>query len=156
MFTGSGVFGLVLGTLGLLIAAFGIGAFVFMRRKAAEYQQTLRAGLMAEGRCLETHVVHHQSSNGSGNSQRRLIVGFLTYDGRQIRATVAARRPYVAGDLVPLRYLPHRPERAVVDGAPVRLGVASCVVGGMTVMLVGMGLVFALIGFVGVIFASRR
>lgn len=142
-----GAFGLVFGALGLLFAALGIGMLTWMVRRASEYRRTLREGLVAEAQCLDTFVVHRRSPDGPGHSQRRLILEFRTSEGRDVRAEVASQQPYVAGDIVPVRYLPQRPERAVPAGASPGLGVASCLAVGVLVVFTSMGLCFAAIGF---------
>ncbi|MDJ0466438.1 DUF3592 domain-containing protein [Streptomyces sp. H27-C3] len=153
MFSLGEAFGMFFGMIGLLFAAVGIGMFVWTVRKAAAYSRTLREGLMAEARCLETFMVHQNSSNGPGHSQRRLILGFYTFDGRDVRAQVTSHQPYVRGDIVPVRYLPHSPERAVPAGAPPPgMGAASCLMGGLQVIFVCMGLLFAVVGFAMALF----
>ncbi|MFD9564437.1 DUF3592 domain-containing protein [Streptomyces sp. NPDC059994] len=146
MFAVGGAFGVVFGSIGLLFAAFGIGMLVVGARKSSEYKRVFREGHMAEARCLETYVVHHHSSNGPSSSQRRLIVAFRSGDGRDVRAEVVARHPYVAGDVVPVRYLPERPDRAVAAEATPGVGVVTCLFSGVMVILTCMGLFFAAIG----------
>ncbi|WP_406263432.1 DUF3592 domain-containing protein [Streptomyces sp. NBC_00191] len=142
-----GASGLVFGALGLLFAALGIGMLVWMVRRAAEYKRTLREGLVAEAQCLDTFVVHRRSSNGHRHSQRRLILGFRTSDGRDVRAEIASQQPYAAGDIVPVRYLPQRPERPVPAAASPGLGVASCLAVGVLVVFTSIALFFAATGF---------
>lgn len=67
---------------------------------------------MAEARCLEAYVVHNRSSDGYTTSQRRLILGFLTPEGRGVRAELVAHAPHAVGDTVPVRYLPECPAPA--------------------------------------------
>ncbi|MEU3923290.1 DUF3592 domain-containing protein [Streptomyces sp. NPDC029004] len=142
-----GAFGLVFGAFGLLFAALGIGMLTWMARRASEYRRTLREGLVAEAQCLDTFVVHRRSPNGHGHSRRHLILGFRTSDGRDVRAEIASHEPYVAGDIVPVRYLPQRPERAVPAGASPGPGVASCLTVGVLVVFTSVGLFFAATGF---------
>ncbi|MCX4825643.1 DUF3592 domain-containing protein [Streptomyces sp. NBC_01142] len=141
-----GAFGFVFGAFGLLFAAFGIGMLIWMVRRTSAYKRTLREGLVAEARCLETFVMH-RSSNGHGHSQRRQILGFRTSDGRDVRAQVASDQLYVVGDIVPVRYLPHRPEQAVPAAAPPGLGVMSYLTGAVLVVFTCIGLFFAALGF---------
>ncbi|GGP91756.1 DUF3592 domain-containing protein [Streptomyces melanogenes] len=143
----SGAFGVVFGSIGLLFAAFGIGMLVLGARKSSEYKRLFREGQVAEARCLETYIVHRHSPDAPTSSQRRLIVAFRTVDGRDARAEVVSRHPYVAGDVVPVRYLPERPDRAVAAEATPGLGVFSCLFGGVMVILTCVGLGFAAIGF---------
>ncbi|MFF3324251.1 DUF3592 domain-containing protein [Streptomyces sp. NPDC002889] len=147
MFAAGEAFGLVFGSVGLLFAAFGIVMIVFMVRKASEHRRTLREGLVAEARCLETFVVHHRSAEGGGHSQRRLILGFRTSEGRDVRAEIASDVSYVVGDIVPVRYLPERPERAVPAETSPGLGVGSYLAGGVLVLFTCVGLFFAATGF---------
>ncbi|WP_373979539.1 DUF3592 domain-containing protein [Streptomyces sp. TLI_146] len=52
--------------------------------------------------------------------------------------TAGEHRPYVlhvAGDAVPVRYLPERPDRAMAAEATPGLGVVSCLFGGVMVIL---------------------
>ncbi|WP_434600706.1 hypothetical protein [Streptomyces sp. A5-4] len=147
MFSAGGAFGVFFGSMGLLFAAFGIGMLVWTARRTATYDETLREGLVAQARCLETFTVHHTSSNGPVRSQRRLILGFYTFDGREIRAQAASRQPYVRGDIVPVRYLAHSPQRAIPADSPPGTGAASCLVGGVLVISTCMGLLFAVLGF---------
>ncbi|MFF3691231.1 DUF3592 domain-containing protein [Streptomyces sp. NPDC002187] len=137
----------VIGTIGLLFAALGIVMLVLTVRRVLEYRRTLREGLVAEARCLETFVVHNRSSEGHGHSQRRLILGFRTPDGRDVRAEVTSEVPYVVGDIVPVRYLPQRPERAVPATASSGLGIGPYLVGGVVTVFICAGLFFAATGF---------
>ncbi|OAR26745.1 hypothetical protein A8W25_00035 [Streptomyces sp. ERV7] len=147
MFAVGGVFGVVFGSVGLLFAAFGITMLVLGARKSAEYRRVLREGQFAEARCLETYVVHRHSTDGPSSSQRRLIVAFRTGDGREARAEVVSRHPYVAGDVVPVRYPPERPERAMAAEPTPGVGAVTCLLGGVMVLFTCVGLLFAAIGF---------
>lgn len=147
MFAEDGMFEPFFGALGLLIAAFGIGMLVLLVRKGSENRRILREGLVAEARCLETFMVHHRSSDGAGRSQRRLILGFRASDGREVRTEIAADVPYVVGDIVPVRYLPERPERVVPAGASPGLGFATCVAGGVALVFTFVGVFFAVTAF---------
>jgi hypothetical protein len=109
----------VFGSLGALFACVGVVMILVMGLRLAERRRTLREGLLAEGRCLETFMVHRSSTDGRSESSRYQIVGFETADGREVRARMAAGRLSVVGDFVPVRYLPERPERAVpADASP--------------------------------------
>ncbi|GAA0588266.1 hypothetical protein GCM10010394_16850 [Streptomyces crystallinus] len=142
-----GAFGVVFGSVGLLFAAFGITMLVLGARKSAEYRRVLREGRFAEARCLETYVVHRHSGDGPGTSQRRLIVAFRTGDGREARAEVVSRHPYVAGDVVPVRYPPERPDRAMAAEAAPGVGAITCCFGAAMVLFTCVGLLFAAMGF---------
>ncbi|MEU3505428.1 DUF3592 domain-containing protein [Streptomyces hundungensis] len=152
MFAAGGAFGVVFGCVGLLFAGVGIWLLVWSVRTMSTYRRTLREGLMAQARCLETYVSRHHHSNGFTHSQRHLIVGFRTADGYDVRARVSSRRPFVAGDLVPVRYLPQRPDRAIADEAPAGVGVVSCLFGGVMVVITCLGLFFAAMGFGAALF----
>uniref|UniRef100_A0AAU2VF48 DUF3592 domain-containing protein n=1 Tax=Streptomyces sp. NBC_00003 TaxID=2903608 RepID=A0AAU2VF48_9ACTN len=152
MFAVGGAFGVVFGCVGLLFAVVGIGALIGVVRKVSEHKRTLREGLTAQARCLEAYVVRTHRSDGLVHHQRRLIVGFRAVDGREVRVQVTSRQPYVTGDMVPVRYVPHRPERAVVDEAPTGVGVVSCLFAGVMVVFACLGLFFAAIGFGAAVF----
>ncbi|MFF4183434.1 DUF3592 domain-containing protein [Streptomyces sp. NPDC001691] len=154
MFAVGGIFGVVFGSVGLLFVAVGLGALVWVARTVSEHKRTLREGLRAGARCLETHVVRTHTSGGATRVRRRLIVGFRTVGGREVRARVTSRHPYVAGDVVPVRYVAHRPERAVADEAPTGVGVVACLFGGAMVAVMCMGLFFAAVGFGAALFAG--
>ncbi|MFD7165768.1 DUF3592 domain-containing protein [Streptomyces violascens] len=152
MFAVGGAFGVAFGCVGLLFALVGIAMLVGVVRRVSEHRRTLREGLRAQARCLETYVVRTHRSGGPVHHQRRLIVGFRVGDGRDVRVQVTSRQPYVTGDMVPVRHLPHRPERAVVDEAPTGVGVVSCLFGGAMVVFTCVGLFFAAIGFGAAVF----
>ncbi|WP_413081798.1 hypothetical protein [Streptomyces sp. fd1-xmd] len=97
--------------IGLLVAALGIAGLVSMVRVALVNRRTIREGVVAEAPCLGAYVVHNRSSDGYTTSQWRLILGFLTPEGRDVRAELVAHVPYAVGDTVPVRYLPECPER---------------------------------------------
>ncbi|MCT9088775.1 DUF3592 domain-containing protein [Streptomyces sp. ASQP_92] len=152
MFAAGGAFGVVFGCVGLLFAGVGTGALVWTVRTVSTYKRTLREGLRAEARCLETYVTRHHHSDGYTHSRRHLVVGFRTADGYDVRAKVSSRRPFVAGDNIPVRYLPQHPDRAVTDEAPTGVGVVSCLFGGVMVALTCLGLFFAAMGFGAALF----
>ncbi|UUY49374.1 DUF3592 domain-containing protein [Streptomyces yangpuensis] len=120
--------------LGLLVAAVGVVGLVSMVRAALVNRRTMREGALAEARCLEAYVVHNRSSDGYTTSQRRLILGFRTPEGREVRTEMVAHVPYAVGDIVPVRYLPECPERVVPAGASFGIDLASGLKG---VVLVG-------------------
>lgn len=134
------------GAAGVLFAAMGIAVLIYTARKVVERRRILRDGLVAEARCLETFVVHH-SSQGHGQSQRRLILGFQTPDGRDVRAEVVSDVPHVIGDIVPVRYLPQRPERALPAGAASGIGSGPILIGGVMLLFTCMGLFIAATAF---------
>ncbi|MEU0397529.1 DUF3592 domain-containing protein [Streptomyces sp. NPDC006208] len=139
-------FGWVFGAAGVLFAAMGIAVLIYTVRNVLERRRILQEGLVAEARCLETFVVHH-SSQGHGQSQRRLILGFRAPDGRDVRAEVVSEVPHVIGDIVPVRYLPQRPERAVPVGAASGIGSGPILIGGVMVLFTCIGLFVAATGF---------
>ncbi|MEU2495024.1 DUF3592 domain-containing protein [Streptomyces sp. NPDC007883] len=139
-------FGWVFGVVGVLFAAMGIAVLIYTARKVSERRRILREGLVAEASCLETFVVHH-SSQGHGQSQRRLILGFQTPDGRDVRAEVVSDVPHVIGDIVPVRYLPQRPERALPAGAASGIGSGPILIGAVMVFFTCIGLFVAATGF---------
>ncbi|MFD8197253.1 DUF3592 domain-containing protein [Streptomyces wuyuanensis] len=138
---------------GVLFAAMGIGVLISTARKVVERRRILRDGLVAEASCLETFVVHH-ASQGHGQSQRRLILGFQTPDGRDVRAEAVSDVPHVIGDIVPVRYLAQRPERALPAKAASGIGSGPILIGSVMVFITCMGLFMAATAFGAV--ASMR
>ncbi|MFD8885566.1 DUF3592 domain-containing protein [Streptomyces erythrochromogenes] len=128
------------GVIGLLVAALGIAGLVSMVRVALVNRRTIREGVVAEARCLEAYVVHNRSSDGYTTSQRRLILGFLTPEGRDVRTELVAQVPYAVGDTVPVRYLPECPERVVPAGATFGIGLSAGLKGVAMLGLVYAGL----------------
>ncbi|MFE5675615.1 DUF3592 domain-containing protein [Streptomyces erythrochromogenes] len=126
--------------IGLLVAALGIAGLVSMVRVALVNRRTIREGVVAEARCLEAYVVHNRSSDGYTTSQRRLILGFLTPEGRDVRTELVAHVPYAVGDTVPVRYLPECPERVVPAGATFGIGLSAGLKGVAMLGLVYAGL----------------
>ncbi|WP_405423433.1 DUF3592 domain-containing protein [Streptomyces erythrochromogenes] len=110
--------------IGLLVAALGVAGLVSMVRMALVNRRTIREGVVAEARCLEAYVVHNRSSDGYTTSQRRLILGFLTPEGRDVRTELVAHAPHAVGDTVLVRYLPECPERVVPAGASFGIGLS--------------------------------
>ncbi|QMU69599.1 DUF3592 domain-containing protein [Streptacidiphilus sp. P02-A3a] len=147
---GVGVAGSLFGLVGFVFALIGIGLGVALVRGMVLRQQALTRGLSAEARCLDTFVAR----DADGGRHRRVVLGFTAVDGRAIRLTVGAPRTVVIGDLVQVRYLPNRPERAIVvgSGGPGSLfgtviGVAACLLftlAGLFVGAVGLGLGLAI------------
>ena len=135
-------FGWVFGAVGVLFVAVGIAVLIYTVRKVLVRRRILREGLVAEARCLEMFVVHH-SLQRHGQSQRRLILGFRAPDGRDVQAEVVSDVPHVVGDIVPVRYLPRRPERAVPAGAASGIGSGSILIGGVMVLFTCIGLFVA-------------
>lgn len=146
MMDGVGAAGSLFGLVGCLFALIGAGLCVALVRGAVLRQQALTRGLSAEARCLDTYVTR----DADGDSHRKVVLGFTAADGRAVRLTVSAPRTAVTGDLVQVRYLPNRPERAAVvgSGGPASLfgtaiGVATCLLftcGGLFFAAVGFGL----------------
>ena len=151
MMDGIGAAGSLFGLIGFLFALAGAGMCVALVRGAVLRQQALTRGLAAEARCLDTYV----SRDADGAGHRKVILGFTAADGRAVRLTVGAPRTMVTGDLVQVRYLPDRPERAAVVGSGgsaslfgTAVGVVACLLftfGGLFFGVVGFGL--GLFGF---------
>ena len=143
---GIGAAGSLFGLVGFLFALLGAGFCVALVRGAVLRRRALARGLSAEARCLDTYVT--RDADGAGH--RKVVLGFTAADGRAVRLTVSAPRTMVTGDLVQVRYLPHRPERAAVvgSGGPAALlgtaiAVVTCLVfafGGLFFGAVGFGL----------------
>ncbi|MFE7182800.1 DUF3592 domain-containing protein [Streptomyces erythrochromogenes] len=126
--------------IGLLVAALGVAGLVSMARLALVNRRAIREGVVAEARCLEAYVVHNRSSDGYTTSRRRLILGFLTPEGRDVRTELVAHVPYAVGDTVPVRYLPECPERVVPAGATFGIGLSAGLKGVAMLGLVYAGL----------------
>jgi hypothetical protein len=143
MSDGIGVMATVFSLMGFLFAILGTVLAVALVRRVVNRSRVLSHGLTAEARCLDTYVTR----DSEGSSRRRVILGFTTVDGQQIRIEEAPRGPIVAGDLVQVRYLPQRPERAVQVGGSA-VGAALGTVIGLVVcsLFVLVGLVFGLGG----------
>ncbi|MFD7610686.1 DUF3592 domain-containing protein [Streptomyces sp. NPDC059828] len=135
----SGGAGLILVVLGLLFTAVGVGVLVFMVRKGGENRRILREGLVAEAVCLETYMVH-RTVDGYGSSERRLILGFQTSEGRDVRAEMASVVLCAVGDTVPVRYLPERPGQVIHAGSRPGLDPATRLRGMMMVVFICLGL----------------
>lgn len=129
---------------GLLLAAAGAAGLVFLVRSGMENRRIFRDGLVAEARCLEIYVAHRRSSDGYVTSQRVLVLGFHTPDGRDARAEIATDMPCAMGDIVPVRYLPERPEQVLHAGARPGLDFGSCLKGVVFLGLVYVGLMFVI------------
>ncbi len=111
-----------------------------MVRVALVNRRTIREGVVAEAPCLGAYVVHNRSSDGYTTSQWRLILGFLTPEGRDVRTELVAHVPYAVGDTVPVRYLPECPERVVPAGATFGIGLSAGLKGVAMLGLVYAGL----------------
>jgi hypothetical protein len=137
----------VFGTVGLLVALFGVAGLFLLLRNLARRNRVLATGITVEARCLDTYT----SRSAEGPSSRRAILGFTTREGREIRIEPAVTGPIVTGDFVPVRYAPERPELAFVveTGRGNALGNGCALVIGMFVcgMFILVGLVFAAGGF---------
>lgn len=142
MGTAGTVFGVV-GTVFALIGAAGVVAFV---RALLRRHRALRFGETARAYCVDTFVTH----DSDGPSRRRAILSFTTPDGREHRVTSPAAGTVVTGDQVPVRYLPDRPQHAVVDtpAGPAAWAGAVFVLLVLTVFT-AFGALFAVSGFVG-------
>jgi len=146
MMDGVGAVGSLFGLVGFLFALVGAGLCVALVRGAVLRQQALTRGLSAEARCLDTYVTH----DADGDRHRKAVLGFTAADGQAVRMTVGAPRTMVTGDLVQVRYLSNRPQRAAVvgSGGPAALigtaiGVVTCLlftIGGLILGTVGLGL----------------
>ncbi|GAA2749896.1 DUF3592 domain-containing protein [Kitasatospora cinereorecta] len=140
-------FNAVFGLLGLLFAGAGVGMSVYFAHRLAQRRRALAHGLMAEAVCLETYTTRRRDQDGSTRTVRHAILGFRTFDGRDVRLDRTSRAPHVVGDVVPVRYLPDDPEHAAVvsasQGEPIEL-VLAAVFGAVFACV---GLLFAATGF---------
>ncbi|MEU2157701.1 DUF3592 domain-containing protein [Streptomyces sp. NPDC019396] len=134
-----GGYGMVLVVIGSSSPLGGVRALVSMVRKGGENRRILREGLLAEAVCLETYMVH-RTVDGYGSSERRLILGFQTSDGRDVRAEMASVVLCAVGDRVPVRYLPERPEQVIHAGSRPGLDPNARLKGTMMVVFICLGL----------------
>jgi hypothetical protein len=141
-----GSFGVVFGVVGLLFALIGVARGVGLVGRRAVVRRVLSEGLVAEGVVLDTYLSVLGGQHVS--TSRRAIIGFRTADGAEHRIYAASRRPLLAGDRVPVRYLPEATERAVpadaASGGGPALMLLPLVFLGVFVIL---GLFFAATGF---------
>ncbi len=131
--------GLGMAWSGLLVAAVGAVGVVFLVRSGMENRRIFRDGLVAEARCLETYMLNSRSTDGYLSSRRVLVLGFHTPDGRDVR-TEMADIPYATGDIVPVRYLPERPEQVLHAGARPGWDFGSCLKGAVFLGMLYAGL----------------
>ncbi|MFI5757162.1 DUF3592 domain-containing protein [Streptomyces sp. NPDC051569] len=147
-----GAFGVLIGLIGLLFACVGAGLGITLLCRMRWRGRALTHGLAAQARVLDTYVTHSSRigpDQPGDTSTRHVILGFRTQDGRDIRIEDTSGLPRVIGDLVQVRYLPERPERAAVAGTSsvgagvgLALGLAFCVVftcGGLFFAAMGFG-----------------
>ncbi|MFD5428343.1 hypothetical protein [Streptomyces sp. NPDC127084] len=104
---------------------------------------------MAEARCLETYVANRSAGQGYVTSQRVLVLGFHTPDGRDVRAQLATDMPYAKGDIVPVRYLPEQPAQVLPAEARPGLDFVSCVKVAGSLAIVCAGVLIVMNGFSG-------
>ncbi|MER7585335.1 DUF3592 domain-containing protein [Kitasatospora sp. NPDC097691] len=139
--------------VGVVGSVAGAAALVGVALRVRLRARTLAQGLTARARCLETYLTVETRGTGSErrtSTERHVIMGFRTADGRDVRFRDGSGAPRVVGDQVPVRYLPERPRRAVIaDGHP--SGITAPLVVGAVVGLVtvGLGVAFAVAGFRG-------
>ncbi|MFF0740317.1 DUF3592 domain-containing protein [Streptomyces sp. NPDC004111] len=143
----SGLFWLFVGVVGLFHVALGVVTFVVAVRRNKEHHRILQEGHTAQAQCQEVSYVHHTSSTGQSHSERRQVVAFWTGDGRPVRTKVATRIPCAPGEIVPVRYLPERPDRAVSARDAPAGSVLNGVLGAMMVLLTCFGLAVTAVGF---------
>ena len=106
-----GAFALVCGVAGLLVLAIGARAV----SRQVRTRRTLSAGLPADGQVLHIYTVPgDQGRDGVQHS----VVAFRTVDGRRFLINDESGLPRVVGDRVPVRYLPERPQSAVLVDLP--------------------------------------
>lgn len=141
---GSSAPDVLLGLMGLLFAAIGTAAVVFLVRRHLTQSRALAHGIQVEARCLEAYM----STDSKGDSHRVVILGFTTREGREIRIKPTVPRLTVVGDFVPVRYLPERPEQAAVVGSGGPAEIFGLVFGLVVCAIFALfGLAFAAHGF---------
>lgn len=133
-----GAFGVCLALLSLVLAVRVVDRWIWRRRAMTE-------GVVAQGRVLDIAL---EPGDQGRDPVPRTVVWFYAFDGQEFRIEDPTGRPRALGEPVLLRYLPKRPERAVVaeagpDTAAMLLSVAFLAffaTAGLYLLLMGMGL----------------
>jgi len=102
---------LLLGSLGLLTVLASVTLALRTCSRWLLVRETFGEGLPAEGRVLDTYVLPGDQGRAG---LEHAIVGFRAADGREYRLDTDADRRRPLGARVQLRYLPARPERALL------------------------------------------
>ncbi|MFF7995732.1 DUF3592 domain-containing protein [Kitasatospora xanthocidica] len=103
--------------LGVVGSAAGVAALVGVVLRVRLRARTLTQGMTAQARCLETYLTVATLGTGPEqriSTERHVIMGFRTPDGQDVRFRDRSGTPRVTGDQVRVRYLPERPQRAVI------------------------------------------
>ncbi|MFE9427568.1 DUF3592 domain-containing protein [Kitasatospora sp. NPDC006697] len=139
---------LVFGLVGLLFGGLGIAGLAGCVLRMAQRARTLSAGLTARATCLQTYLTQSREGEEYRTATiRHAVFGFRTADGREVRLERTHEFAGAVGDEVPVRYLPQRPDRAVLLGGG-GSGFTGLVIGMffLAVITAG-GLFFAAVGF---------
>ncbi|MFJ9457770.1 DUF3592 domain-containing protein [Kitasatospora sp. NPDC101447] len=146
--------GVVWSVLGVVGSAAGVAALAAVVLRVRLRARILAQGLTAQARCLETFLTTETWGTGSErhtSTERHVIMGFRTADGRDVRFRDRPGALRVVGDRVPVRYLPERPQRVVTtDRHP--SGVTAPLVAGAVagLVVVAVGVLCAVAGLRGV------
>ncbi|MEY9871560.1 hypothetical protein ABH931_001033 [Streptacidiphilus sp. MAP12-33] len=103
--------GVVVGALGMGVTVASAVVAVRLVKRWVWRVRALAAGFAAEGRVLE---VDHEPGDQGREAVTRTVVWFYAHDGREFRVEDGTGRPRVLGEPIALRYLPDRPQWAVV------------------------------------------
>jgi hypothetical protein len=136
---------MVFGLIGLICALIGMVTGGRAVSRSAVTSQTLSAGLLAQGRVVDTFVVPGDQGRAG---VRHAVVGFHTPDGQEFRIEEQAGRPRIIGDRVPVRYLQESPQYAVLDDVR-RSGVGLAMLMLCLTVFVPACLYVSVLGFVG-------
>ncbi|MBV2357554.1 DUF3592 domain-containing protein [Streptomyces sp. J2-1] len=135
----------------LMICFFALIAYRLVSR-AGQLGRTWSRGLVAEGRCVGTHTATRTTTHGEGagsvHTTLHHVYEFTTREGDVVRfSETGGRATVVAGDHVPVRYLPECPEQATTHPpARARLVAGTAV----AVLFLGVAVTFCL-AFMGVV-----
>ncbi|MFC1439929.1 DUF3592 domain-containing protein [Streptacidiphilus sp. N1-10] len=109
-----GAFALLCGVAGLLVLVIGARAV----RRRVRTRRTLSDGLPADGQVLHIYTVPGDQGR---DGVQHAVVAFRTVDGRRMLTNDESGLSRAVGDQVPVRYLPERPQDAVLADLPPNL-----------------------------------
>lgn len=127
--------------IGIAIAAIGVGAMVYGRRRSGAARRIRRSWTRSHGRvvAMQTHQRAGWTQNDDNQPWYHPVVEYTLPDGSPIRAesaTGAKPAPAKVGDDIALYYDPAAPEEMMVDA-----GLASPGMTGTGFVVIGVGMV---------------
>ncbi|MFD7901781.1 DUF3592 domain-containing protein [Kitasatospora sp. NPDC059747] len=131
--------------------AVGVTILAFTVARIRLRARILAHGLVTDATCLDTYVTvgtHGTGEDRRPSGERHVIIGFRPEDGRDVRFRDTSGVPFVKGDRMQVRYLPHRPQRALtadrhpsgINGPLAAAAVAGLLVVAFGVVGTGLGL----------------